>query len=57
MPRRKEIERHVPGKNKDCWNLYGLQVLAPNKFVSVVGKILSGQYVVVNPRTRDGAPA
>ena len=49
MPRRKEAEKFVPLGEKDCWHLYGLQVLSPNKFASVVGKILGGRYTLVNP--------
>lgn len=49
MPKRKEAEQYVPTGEKDCWHLYGLQVLTPNKFVQVVGKILRGRYSLVNP--------
>ena len=51
MPKRKEAEQFAELGEKDCWHLYGLQVLSPSKFASVVGKILSGRYSVVNPRT------
>lgn len=49
MPKRKEAEEFVPIGKKDVWHLYGLQVLTPNKFAQVVGKILQGNYSVVNP--------
>lgn len=49
MPRRKETENFVALGEKDSWHLYGLQVLTPNKFVDVVGKILQGRYSLVNP--------
>lgn len=49
MPRRKEVERLVESQ-KECWHLYGLQPLAPQKFALVVGRILKGQYAVVNTR-------
>jgi len=50
MPKRKEAEQFAMLGEKDCWNLYGLQVLSPNKFAIIVGKILSGQYSAIRPR-------
>ncbi len=50
MPKRKEAERFaIPGE-KDCWQLYGLQGLSPNKFASVVTNVLAGRFVLVNTR-------
>ena len=48
MPKRKEAEEFAAIGEKDYWHLYGLQVLAPNKFAAVVGKILNGQYTLIN---------
>ena len=45
-----EIKRPNLGE-KDCWNLYSLQVLSPNKFVKVVGKVLNGRYILIAPKT------
>ena len=50
MPKRKEVERFAVLGEKDCWQLYGLQGLAPNKFASVVSKVLSGRFILVNTR-------
>ena len=50
MPKRKEAERFAILGEKDCWQLYGLQGLAPNKFVSVVTNVLAGRYILVNTR-------
>ncbi len=47
MPRRKEEENYAELGEKDCWHSYGLQVLGPSQFSSVVGKILSGQYTLI----------
>jgi hypothetical protein len=52
MPKRKEAEQFADLGEKDCWHLYGLQVLSPSKFASVVGKILNGRYMLVNPGTQ-----
>ncbi len=48
MPKRKEAENFAAVGEKDYWHLYGLQVLTPNKFAAVVGKILNGQYTLIN---------
>lgn len=54
MPRRKEAEQFAVVDEKDCWHLYGLQDLAPNKFVNVVGNILQGRYWLINPKIPEG---
>ena len=41
MPRRKEAEQFAVVEEKDCWHLYGLQDLGPNKFAKVVGNVLT----------------
>ena len=56
MPKRKEAERYATVGEKDCWHLYGLQVLTPRKFASVVGKVLQGRYSLVNSGTRSTSP-
>lgn len=48
MPKRKKVEEYAVLGNKDCWQLYGLQVLSPSKFAAVVGKVLSGKYSLTN---------
>ncbi len=53
MPKRKEAEQFAVLGDKDCWHLYGLQVLTPNKFVEVVGKILQGRYGLINPKVEN----
>ena len=50
MPKRKEAEKFAILGKKDCWHLYGLQVLTPNKFAAVVGKILQGSHTLVRPK-------
>lgn len=50
MPKKKVIDRATTAGPKDSWQLYGLQMLTPNKFVTVVGKILEGKYALVNAR-------
>ena len=50
MPRRKEAEKFAVLGEKDCWHLYGLQVLTPKKFATVVGKILRGNHTLVKPQ-------
>lgn len=50
MPKRKEAEKFAVLGKKDCWHLYGLQVLTPNKFAAVVGKILNGNHSLVRPK-------
>ena len=55
MPKRKEAEKFAVRGKKDCWHLYGLQVLTPNKFASVVGKILQGRHQLVRPKIENRA--
>ena len=50
MPKRKEAERFAVLGEKDCWHLYGLQELSPNKFASVVSNVLTGRFILVNTR-------
>jgi len=50
MPKRKEAETFAVLGEKDCWQLYGLQGLSPNKFASVVSNVLSGRFMLVNTR-------
>ena len=45
MPKRKVVP-FVREPEKEQWNLYGLQSLAPERFLRVVGKILDGRYLV-----------
>ena len=51
MPKRKEAEKFATVGAKDCWHSYGLQTLTPAKFAMVVGKILSGNYVLITQRS------
>jgi hypothetical protein len=53
MPKRKEAEKFAAVGSKDCWHSYGLQTLTPAKFAMVVGKILSGNYVLVSQRPEE----
>ena len=55
MPKRKEAEEFAAVGEKDYWHLYGLQVLSPNKFVSVVGKVLNGKYTLISSRWKNKA--
>lgn len=48
MPKRIKQEEYAVIGKKDCWQLYGLQVLSPGKFASVVGKVLKGQCSLIN---------
>jgi hypothetical protein len=50
MPKRKEAERFAVLGEKDCWHLYGLQGLSPNKFASVVASVLAGRLILVSSR-------
>jgi hypothetical protein len=50
MPKRKEAERFAVLGEKDCWHLYTLQGLSPNKFASVVSNVLAGRLILVNTR-------
>ena len=53
MPRKKEPEHYAVMGPKDCWHMYGLQVLAPRKFAKVVGEILKGRHQLVRTRIQD----
>lgn len=56
MPKRKKQEEFAAMGKKDCWQLYGLQVLSPTKFAAVVGKVLKGKCFLINaPRVMDQA--
>lgn len=56
MPKRKKREEFAALGKKDCWHLYGLQMLSPAKFAAVVGKVLQGQCSLTNaPRVTDQA--
>ena len=56
MPKRKTTEEFAALGKKDCWQLYGLQVLSPSKFAAVVGKVLQGKCSLINaPRVSDQA--
>ena len=48
MPKRKSVPFHRE-REKQYWNLYGLQGLAPERFARVVGRILDGRYLVFRP--------
>lgn len=50
MPRRKEEDNYADVGEKDCWHSYSLQVLTPSKFSSVVEKILTGQYTLIQAK-------
>ncbi len=56
MPKRKEAERFARLGEKDCWHLYGLQVLSPEKFTTVVGRILNGRYRLITTRSVSRCP-
>jgi hypothetical protein len=53
MPRRKEPEKYAHLGPKDCWHVYGLQVLTPRKFADVVGEILKGRHTLVRTRIQN----
>jgi hypothetical protein len=48
MPKRKTVP-FVRDREKELWNLYGLQSLTPERFARVVEKILSGRYLAFRP--------
>lgn len=56
MPRRKEPEKYAVLGPKDCWHVYGLQVLTPKKFANVVGEILRGRHTLVRTRPQERMP-
>ncbi len=49
MARKKEADKYAVLGKKDCWHLYGLQMLTPKKFSMVVGEILRGRHTLVRP--------
>jgi hypothetical protein len=51
MQKSRNKTRYPDLGEKDCWNLYSLQVLTPNKFVKVVGNVLDGRYLLVAPKS------
>lgn len=53
MPRRKEPVKYAFLGPKDCWHIYGLQVLTPKKFADVVGEILRGHHKLVRTQIQD----
>lgn len=53
MPRKKKPEKYAVTGPKDCWHIYGLQVLTPKKFAKVVGEILRGRHTLVRTRVQD----
>jgi hypothetical protein len=48
MPKRKTVT-YTRSIQKEQWNLYGLQSLAPDRFARVVDRILEGRYLVFRP--------
>jgi hypothetical protein len=48
MPKRKVVP-FVRDKEKDLWNLYGLQALSPERFQRVVNEIMNGRYLLFRP--------
>ncbi len=50
MPKRREEQKFAPLGEKDCWHPYGLQILSPSKFATVVGKIIRGKYNLISTR-------
>jgi hypothetical protein len=53
MPRRKEPVKYAFLGPKDCWHIYGLQVLTPKKFADAVGEILRGRHTLVRTHVQD----
>ena len=56
MPNKKEPPQYVAVGEKDYWHPYNLQSLPPGRFLGVVGKILSGRYRLLVPRSRKQLP-
>ncbi len=48
MPRRKQNEQFAPILEKDLWHPYELQSLVSRKFVTIVNKILKGEYSMLD---------
>ncbi len=55
MPKRKEPEKYAVLGPKNCWHIYGLQVLTPKKFATAVGEILRGRHTLVRTRPQNRA--
>jgi len=53
MPRRKQPVKYAILGPKDCWHIYGLQVLTPKKFADVVGEILKGRHQLIRTHAHD----
>jgi hypothetical protein len=45
MAKRRKPQFKMP--EKQCWHLYSLQNLNPEKFVRVVGKVLKKEYLLI----------
>jgi hypothetical protein len=45
MAKKRKSQFALP--EKQCWHLYSLQNLHPEKFVKVVGKILKKDYLLI----------
>jgi len=45
MARKRKSQFTLP--EKQCWHLYSLQNLHPEKFIKVVGKILKKDYLLI----------
>ncbi len=41
-------------REKDCWHSYGLQMLSPEKFLQVAGRIIEGRYNLLTVRRFGG---
>ncbi|MBU8932387.1 MAG: hypothetical protein KOO62_00120 [candidate division Zixibacteria bacterium] len=54
MPKRITDRKYASLGEKDCWHPYSLQMLRPSRFTTVVGKILSGRYLMVSARISRG---
>ena len=42
-------------REKDCWHSYGLQMLSPEKFLQVAGRIIEGRYILLTVRRSGGS--
>jgi len=54
MPARKEVEKYARVGTKDCWHPYGLQGLNPEKFATVVSRILKGKFDLLTLKWEKG---
>jgi len=57
MPKRRETPQYVTPGEKDYWHPYNLQALPTTRFIGVVGKILTGKYRLLAPRTHKQVPS